>query len=1044
MGDFGISAESKNLLLGMILLATLLPAVWILSIKSLAGLGPIRRWLAIGLRSLLVILIVAALCEVKLERRSDRLTVIYLLDQSESIPEPKRLAMLDYVYESVRRHRRQSTADRAGVIIFGGNAKIEIPPFDDDILINRLEGTFDLETGATSLESALKLAKASFPEDSSKRVVIVTDGNENLGDASALARSLSEDGVGIDCVPVTLEARSEVAIEKVAIPTDIRKDQPFQAMVIINNDALPSLEHPNGVVEGRLELRQRSRESTQLIGLERVSLRPGKNVVGFRHEIDRSAMFTYEATFVPDDTSQDSRLENNQATAFTHVRGRGRVLLIYDWADEGQYDFLVDRLRTANIEVDVMPSNRLYSSKEELLEYDSVVLADVPRSTGGSDIETTGFSDEQIRMLVNNTETMGCGLVMIGGPDSFGAGGWTNTELEAAMPVDFQIRNKEVQAVGALVLLMHASEMSDGNYWQKVIGREALEMLGPLDYCGLIEWSDLRGIERWAWQLPNGVDRVQGNKQTMLQTLSRMTPGDMPTFDPAMQMSLNQLRKTTASVKHMIIISDGDPVPPSPATIQGFAQAGIKISTVAIGTHGPPGSTPLKDIATDTNGEYYVVTDPKALPRIYQREARRVSRPLIFEPEGGVRAIGQDLNAVTGITQGIEVENLPTINGYVLTTLKESPLVEQILIADQPGDGGVNSTLLATWRYGLGRATVFTSDAGSRWTNRWLNDEVYDRFFSQLVRDSMRPITENAEFLVASEAKDGRVKLIVTALDENDEFVNFLEMNASVSRPDLSDLNVQLKQVAPGRYEAEFDAQQSGSYTYMINPGEGFSRPRGGVTVPFSSEYSDRQTNEALLTTLTDYSPVNGETGLLIRGDLTQEGIESLADADTFRHTLPQAKSFRDLWMNLIAIGAFLFFADVFVRRVAIDFQWLSSLLDWAMEKMGREERARDDSQMARLQSQKAAVAKALDEQRSRLRFEPTQADTASNSDDGAKNLQDVVSDVAGEKIAPKASRPKREPKTAASEDQGDSYTQRLLDAKRKAQRERRKNDDQK
>ena len=50
-------------------------------------------------------------------------------------------------------------------------------------------------------------------------------------------------------------------------------------------------------------------------------------------------------------------------------------------------------------------------------------------------------------MLVRNTEELGCGLIMMGGPNSFGAGGWTNTELEKAMPVDFQIKSAKVVPV---------------------------------------------------------------------------------------------------------------------------------------------------------------------------------------------------------------------------------------------------------------------------------------------------------------------------------------------------------------------------------------------------------------------------------------------------------------------------------------------------------------------------------------------------------------------------------------------------------------------
>ena len=99
-------------------------------------------------------------------------------------------------------------------------------------------------------------------------------------------------------------------------------------------------------------------------------------------------------------------------------------------------------------------------------------------------------------MLVRNTQNMGSGLVMLGGPNSFGAGGWTNTPLEEAMPVDFQIKNAKVVPVGALAMLMHASEMAEGNHWQKVIAREALKTLGDQDYCGVMHWE---GDDEWLW-----------------------------------------------------------------------------------------------------------------------------------------------------------------------------------------------------------------------------------------------------------------------------------------------------------------------------------------------------------------------------------------------------------------------------------------------------------------------------------------------------------------------------------------------------------------
>ena len=96
---------------------------------------------------------------------------------------------------------------------------------------------------------------------------------------------------------------------------------------------------------------------------------------------------------------------------------------------------------------------------------------------------------------------MGGGLVVLGGPNSFGAGGWTNTELEQALPVDFEIKSAKVVHVGALVLMMHASEMPQGNQWQKVVAQVAIKALGAQDYCGLLHFQ---GTDQWLWAAQEG------------------------------------------------------------------------------------------------------------------------------------------------------------------------------------------------------------------------------------------------------------------------------------------------------------------------------------------------------------------------------------------------------------------------------------------------------------------------------------------------------------------------------------------------------------
>src|SRR6188768_3035072 len=197
-----------------LLFLLLVPVLWIFSFKSLSGLGPYRRIFALLFRTVVFTLLVLALAGVQLQKISDRVTVIYLLDQSESIPKLTREAMLEYVVKDVAKHRRagdlqNASEDKAGVIIFGREATIEHPPFADEIRAvgsGQLDTLFQMRTDATNIAAALKLAQASFPEDTAKRIVIVTDGQENLGDAKTIASTLVENGIGIDVVPIRLNA----------------------------------------------------------------------------------------------------------------------------------------------------------------------------------------------------------------------------------------------------------------------------------------------------------------------------------------------------------------------------------------------------------------------------------------------------------------------------------------------------------------------------------------------------------------------------------------------------------------------------------------------------------------------------------------------------------------------------------------------------------------------------------------------------------------------------------------------------------------------
>jgi uncharacterized membrane protein len=990
-------------------LLAVLPLIWWIGFSRLAALGNFRRLLALLFRTAVWSAIVLALAGVQWVRVSDRVTVMYLLDQSESIPQAKRQVMLDFAIRNVRRHRDRTREDRAGIVVFGRDAAIEIPPFDDDIpALRRLE-SLSGRLDATNLESAINLAKASMPEDTSRRLVIVTDGNENVGAARDLAARVAKSGIGIDVVPVMLEAQSEVLVEKMDLPNNIRKGQPFEARIVVNNYSDASKTEP---VTGKLRVKQQVGGEETLLIEEDVTLDAGKNVFPLRHQIEQPAAYVYEAEFVPSTDDDDGLSQNNVATAYTYVRGKGRVLLVEERSRIGEFDLMIEALRDNNIEVVTQPSDELFGSLAELQAYDAVILAGVPRVSGETSDQITSFTDAQIEMLVSNTQQLGAGLLMIGGPEAFGAGGWTGTKLEEAMPVDFKIKNTKIQAVGALALIMHASEMAEGNYWQKVIAKAAIEQLGPADYAGVLHWT-MRG-DSWMWGGRNGLLEVGSNRKAMLAALGRMTPGDMPQFDPAMRMAVTGLTRTPASVKHCVIISDGDPTAPSPSTIADFKKNNITISTVAVASHGLSESQRLRQIATTTGGKYHEVASGRALPKIFQREARRVAKPLVYEPPGG--AIPEVIFP-HALLDGVD-RVLPNIDGFVLTQVKDSPL-SQVLIQSPKPDAPENAAILAVWTYGLGRTAVLTTDSGARWAGQWTEWGGYDKFYSQLVRWLMRPTGDTGKFSLATSVREGEVQVVVNALSKEDTFLNFLDMNATALGPDLRPIPLRMKQTAPGRYVGSFPGDQAGSYFVNVLPGPGATPLTTGVTVPYSEEYRVRESNEALFQSLAALKPEGGEAGR-VTPPLGARPSEELIDWDTFRGGLPLARSIRDAWPWFVLLGCVTFLGDVFVRRVSVDFGWLGK----AVEKLRGKENAKDSATTARLDTlrrNKEAMGESIQRRRASVRFEPTSTDVASDVD---LDQPAASSKSAGQS----AERP-----TAQVDEK--SYTERLLEAKRQAKK---------
>jgi uncharacterized membrane protein len=1014
IGNFSVSVGKPWWL---ILIPLILPPLIWMSRKSLAGLGPMRRAMAILLRSAVITLIVLAVAEVQMVRRSDKLTTLFLLDMSQSIPRDRQGPMMQLVNSAITTQKRKN--DLAGVIVFGKGPRVELPPTPYPSDLMGIESSVDTEY--TDLGSAIKLGLATFPEDTARRIVVLSDGNENRGNALEQALSAKGLGVQIDVLPIDYFYDREVLVEKIALPPDVKKGETVNINVVVR---------ASEPTRGTLQIYQKADNyRAPAPGNEQpipVELRRGVNVYTLQQTITEPNFYTFTAEFVPDQDSGDRRAVNNVAEGFTHARGVGRVLLIE--GTRGEHSELVKALREKKLEVEVLAAgqvegggniggDQLPTDIAQLQPFDTVILGNVPKDA---------LTEAQQKMMESNVHDMGAGLVMLGGPNSFGAGGWMNTPIEKALPVDMQIKAMRVQGKSALVLIMHASEIAMGNYWQKVVAQEALKTLSHYDYAGLIHWQ---GQEAWLFPLK----LIGENRQGMLSSIDRMTPGDMPDFDPSLQMAMRGLMsKSDAMTRHIIVISDGDPTPPTSYVVNQLAARKITVTAVLTAAHGNDSGaiSVMKNLADKTKGRFYNVTNPKALPRIYQKEARLISRPLIYERQPGwMPTFAYPSEPVSKLPQ-----ELPPITGLVLTSLKENELVEAPLMSPLPT--GQPYPLLAHWTYGLGRTVAFTSDAGRKWTSAWPSWEHYSAFWAQVIRWSMRPV-ESGNLTLSVRREEGRIKVVVDALDKDNQFLNFLQIQGNVVDPDLNRTTVELVQTAPGRYEGTIDnAEARGNYFVTL----GYRGPGGlqgvltsGVSVPYSDEYRELRSNPSALETLATLT-----NGLVIpwkdRANGTIDIARTLDGGDLFRRdrytTVP--RSFHDLWPFLLWLAAVLFLFDVAVRRVAPDFERIKKLLRDRWEKMRGRQVAPAPDYMEKLRSRKAEVDDELERSRAATRFEPPPIAAASV---GESVLEESAGARPNRATPPAQERGGLGPSEQAPE--VESYTSRLLRAKQKVWEER-------
>jgi uncharacterized membrane protein len=725
--------------------------------------------------------------------------------------------------------------------------------------------------------------------------------------------------------------------------------------------------------------------------------------------------------------------------------GQRRILLIEKTANE--HEFLVEHLRglgDSKFKVEAATVDRIKTDSKtkeafavRLNNYDCVILANV----GAEE-----FDDEWQEILRSNTHDQGCGLIMIGGPDGFGAGGWQATPVEKALPVDCDIKALKVQGKGGLVLVMHACEIADGNRAQKEIAKLAINKLGPVDMLGVLGL----GWQGQEWHVK--FDTVGEKRATMLKSVDKMTPGDMPDFDTPLQMAYDKLSDPQYELakKHVIVISDGDPQMTNRNLLAKMKAEKITVTTVGVATHGAPEDQTMLGIATATGGRYHNVKNPKLLPEIYTKEVRLVSQSFIYEKKFEPKMVIGD-----GPTHGLPEKLIP-LYGFVRTTPKPAITVQMPILG--PPQGDQDFPVLAMWHYGLGKSVAFTSDARSgfdrrTWDREWADSPMYKRFWEQVLDWSLRAV-ETGKLVMNTEYKDGKVKVVIDARGQDNQPLTDLVLEGGVTPPspnmnDPRKFELKFEQKNSGQYEAEFKADEAGAYFAAVQPvrkvkikkkvvengkevikevevKESLESVRGGVTIPYSKEFADMEPDVALLEKLRDI------TGGMTLDENEASLKQAARSAVVFRPGLPSSRSLQPIWFWLVMFAGVLLFFDVAVRRIAVEPAEVLAKTNRIFQHLrGQLVITSSTPQfLDRLKSRKSEIGELLEKTRAQTRFDTGPGGPVAAPPPGA--------DAALPPPIKSTSKPPAAPKVApASEAEAADFASRLMRAKKRAMEDR-------
>lgn len=684
-----------------------------------------------------------------------------------------------------------------------------------------------LNTQQTDLARALQVAQAS----GASRALLISDGAESVGDAL-----LALPGFAVDTLH--LNSLDNVRLVGLLAPEQVSPFETVEVTAVVESD------RPGAITLWPTAAGEDLEPVT-------VNVQQGRQAVSFTVQAGNTDTLQVAAALQTDfeqPTSDDS------GEVAINVSEGSSVLVIDDSA-------LAELLQAQGIEVTVGTPADITAP----LAFDAVAL----RGSAGN------FTTGQLELLKTYVQDGG-GLLMTGGPESFGFGAWYRTPVEEVLPVNTDLRTEvELPLVALVIVLDRSQSMATGNPSKIELAKEGalgvVDLAYQDDLLGLIVFSDANATE-WAFDLRRATER--GKREMAAAILGIQTQGGT-ILEPAYKQAIDALASTEAAIKHIIILSDGKlydggvfGAPSQPVDFNSTAAAagalGITTSAIAIGEGAD--FERMESIARSGGGRYYAALDVNTLPRIFTNEALTATRSLLRED-----SLAPTLRANPLVPEGLGAP--PALDAYIATTLK--PTAETIL------EGLQGEPVLAVSRQGLGRSAAFTTDLNA-WAGSLGEWEALPGLLGTVTRWLQ---TRPADFEATVTREGTQFKVVVDAVRGGD-YVNGLPLEAR-----YGGTTTPLAQVAPGRYEGLVPAAEGG--TLLVLDGDEIVA-RENVAAPDA-----------------EFDTAGGET--LLRTVAERTGGEFYTSLDRYAPSTPDDAT--PLWPWVALAGLIVFLLELVLRR---------------------------------------------------------------------------------------------------------------------------------